>query len=161
MDLNQQLVLRVPPGCALQEHDGDAASGELFEQQHLVGVAPRKSVRAVDIQHIDRPLSDAVAKPLQCRPDQRRAAAPIVDVQVCRQDVMTIGESSLLQSRHLAVDRGVLGLPIRRNTRVQRNLLHTAFPPLQRGRCAAAGSRLCGASTSERTSRRVGGTTMA
>ena len=90
-ELAQQLILRrAAPLGLLREADLHAGAGELFEQQHLVGVAAREPVGRVAQQHLERTLRGTVAQPLQRRdaeasrrrtprprtPDPRAASRP-------------------------------------------------------------------------------------
>jgi hypothetical protein len=79
LELAQQLVLRCARALSpLHEHDLDPAARELLEQQHLVGVAARETIRRVAQHDLEAALDRAVAKPLQRRALRACAGEPIV-----------------------------------------------------------------------------------
>ena len=130
LELAQQLILgtRAPLGLLREAHLHTDAS-ELFEQQHLVGVAAREPVRRVAQQHLERALRRAVAQPLKRRPLKRRAGEPLVlEDKILRQQQPALGRE-LTQPDGLALDRLVLALALRGHPRVDRR--HPARPLLR------------------------------
>ena len=154
LDLREQGLLGRLPARAEQEHDPHPSGRELLEQQHLIGVAASETVGAVDVDQVDRALRDPIAQPLQARSHERRAAEPVVKVEVVGRHPMTVGGSTLLEGRDLAVDRGALGLLRRRYPCVQGDGDHLADSFLRT--CAGVG--ITGSGAADRTSRRVIGT---
>src|SRR3954462_13425351 len=79
LDLEQQVLGGVMAEGVAQEDDLDAAMGELFEDQDLIGILARESVRVEDVEAVDRPGGGLVAEPLQPRTGQQGPADPVVD----------------------------------------------------------------------------------
>src|SRR5215208_504798 len=127
LELAQQLVLgRAAALGLLGEADLDAGALELFEQQHLVGVAAREAVGRVTEQHLEAALGGAVAQTLERRPGQRRTGEPFVlEHQVLRDQQPALG-GKLTQPDGLALDRLVLALALRGHPCVDRR--HPARP---------------------------------
>jgi hypothetical protein len=114
LELAQQLVLgrRAPLGL-LREHDLDSDARELFEQQHLVGVAAREAIRRVAEQHLEGPLGRPVTQPLERRPGERRTReALVLEHEILRQEQPAL-QRKLTQPDGLAPDRLVLALALR------------------------------------------------
>ena len=121
LELAQQLVLgRHAPLGLLGEAHLHPDTLELFEQQHLVGVAARETIRRVAQQHLERSLSATVTQPLQRRACQRRAREPLVlEHQTLRNEQPAL-RGELTQPDGLALDRLVLALALRGHPRVDR-----------------------------------------
>ena len=106
LKLAQQLVLGRPGALGLLgEDDLHAGALELFEQQHLIGVAAREAVRCVAQQHLERALDSAIAQPLKRRAPKRRARNALVleNEVLWHQQTARVGQ--LTQRGGLAVDR--------------------------------------------------------
>ena len=153
LELAQQLVLwrRAPLGLLREAHlHADAL--ELFEQQHLVGVAAREPIRRVAQQHLERALRGAVAQPLKRRARQRRAGEPLVLEHEILGDQQPALGGELTQPDGLALDRLVLALALGGHPRVDRR--HPARPSVRlRDLVAHRPSARCGSRGAARAPR--------
>ena len=129
LELAQQLILRgAAPLGLLREADLNAGASELFQQQHLIGIAAREAIRRVAQQHLERPLRSAVAQPLKRRTGQRRARESLVLEHQVLGDQQPARRGELTQPDGLALDRLVLALALGGHPRVDRR--HPARPPV-------------------------------
>jgi hypothetical protein len=130
LELAQQLVLgRARALAAAGEDDLHPGMVELFEQQHLVGVAARQPVGRVAEQHLEAALGGAVAQALQRRSGQRRTRDPLVLKGELLVDDQPVRRGELTQPGDLALDRALLALALGRHPRVDRR--HPARPLLR------------------------------
>ena len=93
LELPQQLILRRAGALRLlREHHLDTGALELFEQQHLIGVAAREPIRRVTQQHLEAALDSQVAQPLQRRAAQHRTRdALVLEDQIVRDQQPALG----------------------------------------------------------------------
>src|SRR5215210_3239576 len=79
LDLQQQIVLRREADRSIEEDDLDPSPVELVDQQHLISVAPRQSVRGVDVQAIKVAGRYGITQTLERGPHQGGSAVAVVD----------------------------------------------------------------------------------
>src|SRR5215212_10024394 len=104
LDLQQQIVLRREADRPIEEDDLDPSPVELVDQQHLISVAPRQSVRGVDVQAIKVAGRYGIAQTLERGPHQGGSAVALVGkATLGRQGENVLSEAGL-QCRDLAVD---------------------------------------------------------
>ena len=121
LELAQQLILRRARALGLlREYDLDPAARELFDQQHLVGVSTRKTVRRMTQHDLEAPIEGTVAKALQRRALQARAREPVILEDELLRDEQPPLLSELTQRDGLTRDRPLLALALRRDPRVDR-----------------------------------------
>src|SRR3954470_4237341 len=80
LDLQQQVLLRPAAGGVAQEDDLDAATVELFEEQHLISILARKPIRIEDVEAIDGPGGGLISQTFEARADEDAAADTVVEV---------------------------------------------------------------------------------
>jgi hypothetical protein len=90
-----------------------------LDEQNLMGIAPRKAIRGMDVKASHQPHGDRVAQPLQCRAHQACSAVSFVDVDVLGQHAIILGSDPLVQRGDLARNRVVARLLVRRHARVE------------------------------------------
>lgn len=69
LHLGQQIVLRGVSSGAIDELDSYTVRPELLEQEHLVCVAPGKTIRAVNMNNVDLSVRNSVAQLFERRAD--------------------------------------------------------------------------------------------
>jgi len=119
LNLQQEVVLGRAAKSAVEEHNLDADTAKLVDEQHLISVAPRQPIGSMNVEALHLTCGHSIAQPLQSWPCERRAAHPLVDVNVLRADLDGIDSGTLLQRGELTGHRVVLHLPVARNPRVQ------------------------------------------
>ena len=95
-----------------EEDDLDAATGELLEDQNLICIFARKSIRVVDVEAVEGPGGGLVAEPLQPRPEQDGPADAVVDEPQLRVADQPVIADAPVERLELAGDRVLLGLPL-------------------------------------------------
>src|SRR5260370_38147853 len=63
----------------VEKDDFQAVASKLLEQQNLVSKIACQAVRTVDVQPVERALGQLIAQAFQAGPQQRAAAAAVVD----------------------------------------------------------------------------------
>ena len=92
---------------------------ELLDEEHLIGVAARETVRREDVDLVDHACGYGVAQPLQGRAQERGAAVALVDELILGGDRQAGGGDPLAQRRELAGHRVAAGLLFAGHSRVQ------------------------------------------
>ena len=148
LELHQEdLFRRLDPRRA-HEHHVDAGSGELLEQQHLIGILAAEPIGAVHEEGIDLALGRQVAHPLQARSDERRATPAIVLIHAAIRNQIAVLGGVRAERARLTGDRLLLFLPVRRDPRVDRGGFHgTLLPSDRHGQAAEWAARCAGAPT--------------
>src|SRR3954467_9233219 len=108
LDLQQQIVLRREAGRRIEEDDLNPRPVELVHQQHLISVAPRQSVRGVDVQAIKVAGRHGIAQTLEGGPHQGGSAVALVGKATLGRQGEAVLREAGLQRRDLAID-GVAG----------------------------------------------------
>ena len=108
LDLQQQIVLRREADRPIEEDDLNPRPVELVNQQHLISVAPRQSVRGVDVQAIKVAGRHGITQTLEGGPHQGGSAVALVGKATLGRQAETVLREAGLQRRDLAVD-GVAG----------------------------------------------------
>jgi hypothetical protein len=104
LDLEQELVTRVVGDGVGEELDRTSRSAELFQQEHLVGVAPGQPVGGKNGDNIDFTVAHRVAQGVQAKPVETRSAVSLIAeyMGVSQLVVLNFGPGS--QGVELAVD---------------------------------------------------------
>ena len=118
LDLEQQVILRRLAQRAVEEHDLDAGTPELVDEQHLIGIAPGQPIRGVNVEAVDEARGDGIAKALQAGSLQGGAAVAIIDEAMVWRNLQPILGEAGLQRGDLAGNRAALGLMLGGNARV-------------------------------------------
>src|SRR5262249_22218658 len=128
LELNEELVLRRRALRRVQKTGFDAVTGELLDQQNLIGIFATQPIRAVDENGLNLSVGRQVAHTLQARAFERGPAIAVVfedpglrhfDVECPRQ---------LDQRCRLAHNRVRLALLLRGDPRVNRCHPHAGAP---------------------------------
>jgi hypothetical protein len=119
LHLQQELILRGLAQGPVEEHDSHPGPLAFVHQHYLVGVLASQAIRRVHVQPLDFAGGHRITQPLQCRPDQGRAAVPLVDELVVRQQQLPVLGNALSQRCELAVDRVRLDLLLGRYPGIQ------------------------------------------
>jgi len=96
LNLKQEIVFRRPADWAIEEHDLHAGATELFNEQHLIGVAPRQPVGRVHVNPVHLAGHHGVAQALQRGAHERGAAAALVHIGVVRANGGPVDHGPLL-----------------------------------------------------------------
>ncbi len=110
LDLEEQVLLGAAADGVAHEDDLDAAPGEFLQDEHLIGILARESIRVEHVEAVDDPGGGLVPEPLQARAHQDTPAVAVVDeaqLGVAFQAVALDAPDHRLQ---LTVDRVLLGL---------------------------------------------------
>jgi hypothetical protein len=75
----------------LQERHLAAGTAELFEQQDLVGIAPRQAIRAQHRDELDGAVTDHVAQGVEAGPVEAGAAVALVAEDVLLGELVAVG----------------------------------------------------------------------
>ena len=110
LDLDQEVLRRVMAEGVAEEDDLDAATGEFFEDQDLIGILAGEPIRVEDVEAVDGAGGGLVAEPLQPRPGQQGPADAVVDEPQLRVAVQAVVADAPLERLELAGDRVLLGL---------------------------------------------------
>src|SRR3954447_22032050 len=108
LDLQQQIVLRREADRPIEEDDLNPRPVELVHQQHLISVAPRQSVRGVNVQAIEVAGRHGITQTLERGLHQGGSAVALVGKATLGYQGETVLREAGLQCRDLAVD-GVAG----------------------------------------------------
>ena len=108
LNLQQQIVLRREADRPIEEDDLNPRPVELVNQQHLISVAPRQSVRGVDVQAIKVAGRHGITQTLERGPHQGGSAVALVGKATLGRQADTVLREAGLQGRDLAID-GVAG----------------------------------------------------
>src|SRR5260370_38043620 len=99
----------------VEKDDFQAVASKLLEQQNLVSKIACQAVRTVDVQPVERALGQLIAQAFQVGPQQRAAAAAVVDEFQFWINPAAVRLNALTQRRELAGDRALLDLAIARH----------------------------------------------
>ena len=110
LELDHQLVLGRLGSGALDEADLGAGTGELVDEQRLVGVTAGQAVGRIAQDHVDGDLGGEVPKALEGRADQGGAGVPLVLEDPLGGHVEPPALGSLMERGGLGADRALLAL---------------------------------------------------
>jgi hypothetical protein len=110
LDLEQQVLLGAAADGVAQEHDLDAAPGQLFEDQDLIGIFARESVGVEHVDPVDGPGGSLVPEPLEAWAGQDGSAVAIVHEAQLGVALQGVACDPLADRLELTVNRVLLGL---------------------------------------------------
>ena len=140
-DLDDQRVLRIAAGWALQEHHLAAGVRQLFEQPDLVGVAPGEPIGTGDEHQVHVATRHGIAETVQGGPIQPRPAVPVIPIDPLVRQGPPLLSGIGPQALHLLLDRLRLGLPLRRDARIAGYSSLHHCPPAPRSSAPAPPAR--------------------
>jgi hypothetical protein len=89
-DLQNQLVMRVLADRAIQEFDLTTIFFPFFQQQHLVNIVPRQTIRCRYHNTVDLSGSDSVSQVIQTRPVEACATVAIISKDVLLRQIPSL-----------------------------------------------------------------------
>lgn len=128
LKLDQKLILGRCALRGLQKPRFHAVTGELFDQQDLIGVLATQAIGRVHEHGLDLPFGRQVAHPLQAWPLERGPAIPVVLENPGPRHLEIEGLRQLGQRRGLARNRVCLALLRRGHSGVDRGHRHAQTP---------------------------------
>src|SRR3954447_17180524 len=112
LDLDQEVLRRVGAVGVAEEHDLDPATGEFFEDQDLICIFARETIRVLDVETVEGPGGGLVAEPLQPRAEEQGPADAVVDEPQLGVAAQPVVEDASVERLELTRDRVLLGLPL-------------------------------------------------
>jgi hypothetical protein len=132
-DLQQELIVRVVAHGALDEFHAATALLEFFDQQDLMHVLARQSIRRGDQHEVDFVQVDLIAQAIQSWAIEFRAAERVVTEDVLGRDRQAALLEFSVEAFELLFDRLRLGLAGTGDAGVQRGSGHDRPPRLEVG----------------------------
>ena len=155
LKLDQQLIFGGCAGGRSQKDQLHSTAGQLFDQQHLIGIFPTQTVGRVDQNGFDLSPRREVPQCLQTRTDQGGATIAIILELPLGRDHVSVHLGILSQRRYLAGNGVVLLLPIGGHPGVEGGRFDHSQPP---GSSRAAGLEQSTSTGPTRVVRRPGPT---
>src|SRR5579863_4258098 len=128
LELYEQLIFRRDTLGCVHKACLDSLSGQLLDQQNLVGVFATQSVRRVDEDGLDLPLGSEVSYAFEAGTFQCRSAIAFVFEYPLLRDLQIVFLRELEQRCCLARYRAFLALLVRGHSSVDRRQLHKCSP---------------------------------
>src|SRR5262245_28097892 len=133
LELHEQRILRRCAGRPVHEDESHAAAGQLLRDQDLVRILATQAIRRVNQHRLDVPLCRQIAHGLEAGTQQRGATVAVILKLPLRWDHVAMRLGVPDQRCHLAADRVLLFLAVRRHSRIERGgCAHSAPPSLAR-----------------------------
>jgi hypothetical protein len=120
LDLDQEVLRGVIAVGVAEEDDLDAATGEFLEDQDLIGIFARETIRVLDVKAVEGSGGGLVAEPLQPRAEEQGPADAVVDEPQFEVAAQPVVADAPVERLELARDRVLLGLPIGGDSGVDR-----------------------------------------
>jgi hypothetical protein len=97
LNLEQEIILRRVPDRPVQEHDVHTGAPQLVDEQRLVCVTPSQAIRGMDIQALNLAAGGRIAKALESRTHEDRAAVAVVHITIVRFDQQAVARDAFAQ----------------------------------------------------------------
>jgi len=119
LHLEEHLFFGACAQALMHEDDLTPPSGQLLDQNDLIGIAAGEAVRGRDQHDLKGAFGREIAQPLEGGPIQARPTDPVIDEDVARQDLIAVGRCRLLEQVHLTRDGFLPFLFLRGHTGIQ------------------------------------------
>jgi hypothetical protein len=119
LNLDEKGSFRGPVHGLVEENDLHTALDQLVEEQHLIGIIPRETIRGVYVEAVHSTRRSHITEPFHGGADQGGAAVTFVHELQRRRNVKAIGVNSLPEGRDLAPDGPRIGLLVGGNPGIE------------------------------------------